>query len=314
MTPSLAQKLALVVIGFLIAILALEVVLQAAAFAMRLAGRDRPGSWLTSDVRILALGDSNTFGIWLDEKEAYPNRLAELWNAEGGEPRIEVVNLGYPSTNSSRLLANAGAILDAFAPHLVLVQVGANDFWTAPLAVEPDEAEGVFDLVKHHSLVFKLLYLAWQGFGDPMHLEVEYNRSAFRDRSQRVEGTGVLRYGDERFQLADPSAKGGTPGDRALLRENLGRIVEAAETRGIRVVLLTYPSHRSFYGVANQVTRDVAEESGITLVDLAAAFAIVCPDSACEEYFYKDQHATARGYELVARAVRDALVPILKGP
>lgn len=311
---SAIQKAALVLGGLLVAFVALEALLQVAAFALRQSGRDRPGDWLTTDVRILALGDSNTFGVWIDEDQAYPSRLEALWNAKVGEPRIEVVNLGYPSTNSSGLLANTPRILDAFEPQVVLVQVGANDFWTAPLPIEPDEGQGLLDLLKRHSRVFKLLYLAWQSFGDPMHVEVEYNRGAFHDKSQDVEETGVIRYGDERFQLANPSPGSGSPGGRALLVENLGRIVEAAESRGIRVVLLTYPSHRSFYGPANQVIRGVAQARKTPLVDVAAAFVRVCPAGDCSDWFYDDQHATARGYELVADVVRDALVPILGAP
>ena len=155
MAPSLSitQKIGLASGGLLIAVLALEALLQLGAFAVRQTGRDRPGDWLTSNVRVLALGDSNTFGIRLDEDQAYPSRLEALWNADVGEPRIEVVNLGYPSTNSSGLLVNAERMLDAFAPHVVLVQVGANDFWTAPVTHPPSDgpavigADGVFSSV-----------------------------------------------------------------------------------------------------------------------------------------------------------------------
>ena len=47
------------------------------------------------------MGDSNTYGLYLDKKDAYPKQLETIWNATHKNNPIEVINLGYPGSNSS---------------------------------------------------------------------------------------------------------------------------------------------------------------------------------------------------------------------
>ena len=98
------RRLLLIPFGLLLGLVVLELGLQAAAFLVVGADRRLPDSWLTGNRRVVCLGDSNTYGIYLRTRaEAYPQQLETLWNARAGAPRIEVLNLGYPGTNTSRL-------------------------------------------------------------------------------------------------------------------------------------------------------------------------------------------------------------------
>lgn len=75
--------------------------------------------------RILALGDSGTFGFYVKEEETLPARLEQLLRA-GGLP-AEVVNGGCGgwSIDSETLFLEQRAI--ALAPHLVLLVYCSND-------------------------------------------------------------------------------------------------------------------------------------------------------------------------------------------
>ena len=88
-------RLGLVLGGLLGSVVLLEVVLQLGALALRATGREMPAGWLTGDRRILCLGDSNTYGLYLDRSEAYPKQLEALWN-QSGSPRVEILNHGFP--------------------------------------------------------------------------------------------------------------------------------------------------------------------------------------------------------------------------
>jgi hypothetical protein len=100
----------------------LEALLQVAALAVHLGGGPTQAAWLTGNRRVLCLGDSNTYGLYLaDRAQAYPQTFEALWNERVVSPRIEVLNLGYPGTNSSRLRRDLPRMLETFAPDVVVL-------------------------------------------------------------------------------------------------------------------------------------------------------------------------------------------------
>ncbi|MEZ5493345.1 MAG: hypothetical protein R3E61_01880 [Pseudomonadales bacterium] len=86
-------------------------------------------SWTT---RVLALGDSNTYGLYLKAEEAWPAQLEQSWNSAHPQSPIEVLNLGFPATNSFRVLDNLPVLLDKLSPDIVLYYGGLQqDFCDA---------------------------------------------------------------------------------------------------------------------------------------------------------------------------------------
>jgi len=98
--------------------------------------RDRERSMEPSrgTVRILALGDSVTFGLGVAEEEAYPRMTETLLNSRtDGRPPVEVLNFGIPGYNTVQELAQLRELGLAFHPRVVVVGFLYND-------VEPTEA------------------------------------------------------------------------------------------------------------------------------------------------------------------------------
>src|SRR5262249_54867562 len=94
------QHLALVVLGFAVALVVAEGLLQAAAWYVRATGRSPQAIRLTGSERVVCVGDSNTYGLYLQRDQGDPAELQKQWNAHPDLPPIEVVNLGVPGTNS----------------------------------------------------------------------------------------------------------------------------------------------------------------------------------------------------------------------
>lgn len=161
-TPSPLRLLRNVLLGSVLLLLLLELLLQGASLLVKEHSWRAKSQWLTGNLRILTLGDSNTYGLYLPAEDSYPAQLEKLWNQQHPDRPVEVINLGYPGTNSFRLLSNLPEILNTFQPDLVLLLIGFNDFWT-PVEIPATVAElSWLEKVQHHSRLYQLLYMAFR--------------------------------------------------------------------------------------------------------------------------------------------------------
>jgi lysophospholipase L1-like esterase len=111
--------------------------------------------------RIVALGDSSTFGWGVEAEEAYPAVLERELRGRHPAARVEVVNLGvcgYSSFQGRILLEREGL---RYEPDLVVISYGSNDWSPVP---EPfDEAhrrnagwQGAVRAVLHRSRAYQI--------------------------------------------------------------------------------------------------------------------------------------------------------------
>jgi lysophospholipase L1-like esterase len=306
----LASRLALIPAGVILGLLLLEALLQVGALAVHASGWRAPATWLTGNRRVLCLGDSNTYGLYLsDRAQAYPQTFERLWNATAGAAHIEVLNLGYPGTNSSRLRRDLPRMLETFAPDLVILMVGSNDYWTAPVDVGPSPGAVTRFLqgVKRASRVYQLAYMLRRALSSDQ-LEVAYDPRA------NGGAVGTARFGAAEFSLGYEKASREPPHYREHLDANLRALVDEVRRFGATPVLMTYASRQWNYGEASQVIRSVARDTGTRLVDAADAVAVACPSEPCPTYLYGDHHPTAQGYRLMAEALaRELTTEIAEG-
>ena len=307
---SIWKRLALVVAGVAIGLVLTEAGLQVAAWGVqRAVGESLPRAWLTGDLRVLCLGDSHTYGLYFPAEKAYPIRLEALWAARGETPSLEVLNLGLPGTNSSSLVRILPDLLDTFSPELVLVMVGTNDYWTAPLKIGEVQAS-LASFAKHHSKLYKLFRLIRHG-SKSARVELILDPAPSFEQG----ATNRIRAGDREFavkwsRIGEAEGRGAPE-----LYANLERLLAQAREGGARLILLTYPSRVGFPASASRVIREVAATVGAPLVDVAEAFEAQCRDVSCHELLIEnDQHPREAGHELIAETLLDALPRLLALP
>ena len=253
--------------------------------------------------RVLCVGDSNTYGLRLaDRNDAYPQQLERLWNSAPERQPIEILNLGYPGTNSSKLVHDLPRMLDTLRPDVVIIMVGANDYWTAPVT-ESDEVGAhsrVALLTERYSRLFQLMYMIGRAFD---HRQLEVTDAPSADEGSR----GSARFGDVEFSFG--WRKKIRPGVEvyADLVANLRRLADLVRSSGAEPIFLTYASAMWNYGDASNALRQVATASGVRLIDAAVPMAAVCAAEPCAEWLYTDHHPTAAGYRLIAEHVVRAL-------
>src|SRR5262245_40687343 len=125
----LVQLTRITIISVLLSILLLEAFLQLLSIWLQPQAVIKRFSDERSTIRCLTLGDSNTYGLYLPRDEAWPAQFEKLWN-QANSPRLSILNLAYPGTNTVRLSKEIDSILDATTPDMVLIMAGSNDFWT----------------------------------------------------------------------------------------------------------------------------------------------------------------------------------------
>lgn len=301
MGGAILRRLALVAFGLGASLIVAEVLLQGAALFVHGSRGDVESAGPNQTTRILCLGDSNTYGIYVPRKHAYPARLGDMITRNPELERVEILNAGVPGANSSKVLNQLPRLLEQTHPGLVLVMIGANNGWTLP-APPPEHEETSLEWLWSHSRVFRFGYMIRRAFlnsGDG-GLSVQYAP----DKPDGSKGTVVV--GGEEIDLSQTTA-GSLPDWPQQLIENLRTLVAQADAAGAKVVLLTYASEQSMYRPANEAIRQAARVTGAPLIDVAAAFRARCPRPPCPFLFAPDNHPTGPGYGLVARTVFDGL-------
>jgi lysophospholipase L1-like esterase len=318
--------LVLIAVSVVVLVVGVELFLQAGAWIVRATAREAPVAAISDDLRILCLGDSNTYGLYLKPHQSWPAQLETRWNETAPERRIRVFNLGYPGTNSSRLLRDFDRMLEAFRPDFTIVMVGVNDFWTDPAdpeldphsEPEPERSNAPLRFVKRHSRLYRLAYMAARA-KDPSEAEAAEEllvpRAPLRGDGQELRKQAT--FGDETFELGySRNSRSNRVKAREDMRSNLKRIVEQARGGGTQLILMTYPAQETtrFYGKASREIRGVARRTETALVNLRHRFAARCSDAACRELLFGDGHPNAEGYAVVAELVSEKIQQLLDEP
>lgn len=289
--------------------LLLELTLQLAALLVREQARQVEARWLTGHTRILAVGDSNTYGLYLEAPDAWPAQLEKQWNSAHPDHAIEVLNLGYPGTNSFRVRDNLPALLDKLAPDLVFLMIGFNDFWT-PAESLSATATPLWQQLKNRSRLYKL-YAMWQRnrinqrdmtFGSPRPSEnVDLNKLQDPANIEKH----LLTMDGENFYMG--TLQGEPARNMKALADNLAVMIRTVRAHDADVVLLTYPSNWGFYPGANKWLKKSAEDNHVPLIDITPLFITQCADGppSCPSLLFHDGHATAAGNKQVASKVME---------
>lgn len=254
--------------------------------------------------RIVCMGDSSTFGLWIEHEpravhwDSYPEHLRELLDAAGRDD-WQVVNAGVPGSFASHSLRILRRDILPLEPSIVTLRVGMNDHAAFKMAwIEDPEP-----------IAARRLFYAFGG-SRLLHLAIQ---TLFRlTKDQPGNGPNVPR-----VQSLD------------VFRRNLLAFAEESREHGFRLLLIDYPLRpprgkddadaraaawlyatgkdlRNFYGIHaryQQVVREVSRTADIPL--LVTAPALLSPDSPG---FSGDVvHPDARGMERTAELLYQAL-------
>ncbi len=226
----------------------------------------------TADRRVVALGDSLTFGWGVPEGQTYPDQLERLLaDACAGKRRARVVNAGIGNCNTSMEVARYKAcIRPSLRPDWLIVGFSFNDAEPTPV---PEDSPLLWN-----SALVALGYARFLRVSDPALKDYSsYYAGLFQDGRPGWEATkSALR------ALGESLEKEGIPGTMLLMPE-----LHDPHARGIA---------EAFARVAA-----VARESGLEVIDATSEF----PPGSARRYWVspEDAHPDAAGQALFAQAL-----------
>lgn len=251
--------------------------------------------------RIVALGDSNTFGAG-DDVNTYPAKLEKLLDSTAPEGRrIEVVNAGIQGLDSGQALRRLISKVTPLKPNVVTVYIGWNDLMKRDPHGQINDtklsaASRTLDSLWLVKGMRKLLFFYLRTRIEPPKTGAEGTTGQFANFHPTVYEANL------REILAEIRRSNATP---VLI--TLPTVVRRDMTlEEIQKAAVYFPYYPSAYAIGdlvdlvdsyNRSIRKIASEEKVVLIDLSALFA------SRDDYktlFYDTMHPTDSGQQLIA--------------
>jgi len=269
-------------------------------------GPEMEPTFAPEELRVVALGDSCTFGKGVLESECWPRQLEKLLQAELPGRRVMVFNLGvngYSSGHYQRVLEDVAAVLK---PQLVILGYNINDF--------PNPVRDV-DTAVFSTPQTSFSWRAWFRRWTPKDIRDDLNRFAlYRTlRATYYDWNRKRDYAQMEAIARSRSLQKDEGMDKAfaLEAERFRQMVAQAGSVGGRVAFFLFPYESMVYlddferGPEERV-RSLAEEVDVGFVDVPAAFRARAHQTTppAKLFIRGDRyHPNAQGYTIVAQAV-----------
>jgi lysophospholipase L1-like esterase len=259
-------------------------------------GENFPRQKPPGELRILAIGDSFTFGSFVEDDETLPARIEAEFMGTCLAP-VRVINAGVGGTT--------------IETHAAMAERG--------LAVQPD----LVVLTFYENDVVDLREEMWRQFADNRRAKSRFplglvypllQKTALWDAALKARVL-FARRDSNTLAESDPGAESAEPTDTEALRERyaqtLATLTAAMQDRNIPVLFVIFPSHLTVEGTwTNEQVRWVSEtarSAGLSPVDLLPVFLETGLPVDSLYLLPHDGHARPRTNSLAAAVVADRL-------
>jgi lysophospholipase L1-like esterase len=270
--------------------------------------------------RVLAIGDSFTFGIGVGDAESYPAQLERRLSRLCGSAPVQVINAGVGGFGTSQELELLERVGLTFHPDVVVLGVFVNDPQDNLLA-GLHYMRGDTLLRKPRSAIprmpgAKKWLNATPGYDWLVTHSVLVNwlRDLYFRRGKHLQSAATLADTLGRVFEQD------TANSWLLTERLLERMKNVVETHGSRFLVVLIPDqselHAHLSGKSSGTAtvsrlRQICRKEQLDCVDLSAWIRSRLPVEASALYFPHDGHFNADGYGLLAEAVTGRLARLL---
>ena len=260
--------------------------------------------------RVAFLGDSFTFGVWVEQGETFPALIEHALE-------VQALNLGQQSFYVEQYAMVLDWLLEQHKPEVIVVAIFPNDLTAEMTADDFAHFYERFGWDAYESLPWRQRSMAYR--------LVELLRStASATPTPRALESGQTELGLMLFREAGAHPGYLKDGMGTHVEQVLTGMVEHAEARGVRVIVALLPSKESTYAgdyerlfdgdylqnerVGYERLAQAVEQAGAVVVDLTGAFRAQASEKL---YFEYDAHFNAVGQALAARTLEPAVAAAL---
>lgn len=279
-----------------------------------------------SVLRIAAVGDSITFGAYVDDCYTYPFQLANILNDRDDRWDYEVLNLGKPNTSIIEQIEFVNYAI-GFSPDFVVLLWSGND---------------LSDLLKYKAYNYKLIEKNTKSFFGVLK-DAIYQKTAIgnffyvlklqrktkdefsiyyrhetmmkapKDEDWGIEGCDeyiknakyfVNRFKDTDGMIWDESLSGQALELFEIYRKYLEKIVEMQDIYNFKLIFVYNPTPGQLYGVVSNNIKDrleaVCDDLNVTFVDLSIVLMEGKREYKCIDFAPVDFHYNPFGNMIVA--------------
>lgn len=265
--------------------------------------------------RIVALGDSFTYGTGVNDDETWPALLWERLRELAPERPVEVMNWGVPAYNTRQEVAQLKQRVHFFRPDLVLICAYVNDASGEARA----DSEGATDsweaaMIQRLGLTSGL----WTDASAPMSAP-QRRMMALRERSRLADLAVYRLHGWLHGRIAARNYTAdwapGSPG-LDMVKGALSFALVLSRKEGFDLVAAMYPDIPSLgqpYAFAEQhaAFESLCAELGIPFLDLTGAFD--GQDPGALQVHAHDKHPNGAAHRLAADELARFLLPRIEG-
>jgi lysophospholipase L1-like esterase len=271
---------------------------------------------LEGKYRILALGDSMTFGLFVNDEDSYPFRLQQIFKSYH-EPVI-VLNAGVGSTTITDFLYYLKVKGLQLKPNLVTISFCENDLveFRDPPLYERIQAENVTSFFKSVKLmkvmrVFRKLELAYRYRRSTRKIADARVKAILLNESKNLDDILYVAAYQSGKQLSDPGSedlRGAWQKYFAALDETIALL----KRERVNLLYVLYPHISTVFEQVAQDYQDILiahlKEQGVDYVDLRPAF-----KSRKGQYLElynnlpRDFHLSGKGNQIVAEAIYEKI-------
>lgn len=299
--------------------------------------------------RILAVGGSTTICVYLDDSQAWPFLLQQDLNRSLGRDEVWVGNVGRPGHRTDHHILQMEKLLDQHPDiDMVVSLVGINDLITTLPFSGGNRANAPVQTERQMLVMSFSLFPGWDD-DTPWYQRNLFGRINRLSTWRPLPGTAKLQPMDAngdfvatlrgyreragRFRHAPPDLRV----QRAEYAKNLSRMADVAESRNVRLLLVTQPALWSeeltaderkllwaggppFFRLRDGATYLSAEALASamtsfndTLLKVCRERNLECLDAAVRmerttDNFYDDAHFTEKGSAILAGLISDYLL------
>lgn len=258
--------------------------------------------------RILALGDSYTYGTYVGDDDTWPAALqTELRRRHAGGV-IEVINAGISGFTIVDELAFMKEHGLALQPDLVVLAMCLNDLADLTRSVPQREELRRFSAEDAASPLTPLKRVLRRTATYNFLFLMKAKLMVKAGRAPTAHQVPVYHALKRRFDEHDEQLL-------ARYRAHLGEMKELLDREGVPMVLLIFPLAEQLGAEARDAVQHrlvtMAAELGITTVDLLPSFREGDPGGRRYYLIPRDQHPSPEGYRKAAAQLASAIGPIL---